>query len=128
MSNSEKRLGAIVLILGVLAVSYFSFSSYTTYLDELRGTESRLQNDADFLKRDKGFAKRDRETLDALAKRSLPTNRSAAATSYKSWLFKLVEKEVRLQNVKIESDPIRTVDTIYDKHSFTLTCDGTLQQ
>ena len=128
MSNSEKRLGAIVLILGVLVVSYFTFSSYTTYLDELRSTESRLQEDADFLKRDIGLAKRDRDTLDTLAKSSLPTDRSAAATSYRSWLFKLVEKEVGLQNVKIESDPIRSIDTIYDKHTFTLTCDGSLQQ
>jgi hypothetical protein len=128
MSNSEKRLGAIVLILGVLVVSYFTFSSYTSYLDELRSTESRLLEDADFLERDIGLAKRDRDTLDTLAKSSLPTDRSAAATSYKSWLFKLVEKEVGLQNVKIESDPIRSIDTIYDKHTFTLTCDGSLQQ
>jgi len=128
MSNSEKRLGAIVLILGVLVVSYFTFSSYTTYLDELRGTESRLQDDADFLKRDISLAKRDRESLDALAKSSLPTDRSAAATFYRSWLFKLVETEVGFQNVKIESDPIRAVDTVYDKHTYTLTCDGSLQQ
>ena len=128
MSNSEKRLGAIVLILGVLVVSYFTFSSYTTYLDELRSTESRLQQDKGFLERDIVLAERDRETLNALAKRSLPTDRSAAATSYRSWLFKLVEKEVGFQNVKIESDPIRAVDTVYDKHTFTLACDGSLQQ
>ena len=128
MSNSEKRLGAIVLILGVLVVSYFAFSSYTTYLHELRSTESRLQEDADFLERDIGLAKRDRETLNTLAKSSLPTDRSAAATSYRAWLFKLVEKEVGFKNVKIESDPIRAVDKIYDKHTFTLACDGSLQQ
>jgi hypothetical protein len=128
MSNSEKRLGAIVLILGVLVISYFAFSSYTTYLNELQSTESRLQEDSEFLERDINLAKRDRETLNALAKRSLPTDRSAAATSYRSWLFKLVEKEVGFQNVKIESDSIRSVDTVYDKHTFTLACDGSLQQ
>ena len=42
MSNSEKRLGAIVLALSVIFLGYFVLSSYTAYLTELENTEDRL--------------------------------------------------------------------------------------
>ena len=90
MSNSEKRLGAIVLALGVMSVGYFIFNSYTTYLTDLENTKDRLTEAKAFLERDTNLAIRDREQLNSLAKRSLPRDPSAAQTSYKAWLFTLM--------------------------------------
>ena len=84
MSNSEKRLGAIVLALGVMSVGYFIFDSYTTYLADLENTKDRLTEAKAFLERDTKLAIRDREQLNSLAKRSLPRDPSAAQTLYKA--------------------------------------------
>jgi len=128
MSNSEKRLGAIVLALGVMSVGYFIFNSYTTYLTDLENTKDRLTEAKAFLERDTNLAIRDREQLNSLAKRSLPRDPSAAQTLYKAWLFTLMEKQVGLQDVKITSDPIRSIDAVYDKHTFRVSCAGSLEQ
>ena len=128
MSNSEKRLGAIVLALGVMSVGYFIFDSYTTYLADLENTKDRLTEAKAFLERDTKLAIRDREQLNSLAKRSLPRDPSAAQTLYKAWLFTLMEKQVGLQDVKITSDPIRSIDAVYDKHTFRVSCAGSLEQ
>ena len=128
MSSSEKRLGAILLALGVMSLGYFMFTSYTTYLTELKNTEDRLIEDNFVLERDNKLAIRDRENLNALANRSLPRDQSQAQTSYKAWLFTLMEKEVGLQDVKITSDPIRSIDAVYDKHTFRVSCDGSLEE
>ncbi|MBT4693219.1 MAG: hypothetical protein HOB73_07745 [Planctomycetaceae bacterium] len=128
MSNSEKRLGAIVLALGVISLSYWILTSYTAYLTELENTEDRLETTKGFLERDTKLAIQDRNKLTSLANRSLPRDQSSAQTTYKAWLFTLMEKEVGLQDVKITSDQIRTVGGIYDKHTFRVSCDGSLQQ
>jgi hypothetical protein len=128
MSNSEKRLGAIVLILGVMSLGYFLFTSYTSYLTELHNTQNNLENTLVFFKRDNQLATQDRERLNALAQRSLPHDQSAAQTSYKAWLFRLMETEIGLQDVKITSDPIRNFGEVYDQHTFRVSCDGSLQQ
>ena len=128
MSISEKRLGAIVLALSVIFLGYFVLSSYTAYLTALENTEDRLATAKGFLERDTKLALRDRAELNALAHRSLPRDQSAAQTSYKSWLFTLMEKEVGLQDVKITSDPIRSIGNVYDKHLFQVSSDGSLEQ
>jgi hypothetical protein len=128
MSNSEKRLAKMLLSLAVMSVGYFMFTWYTAYLSELTNTEERLTTAKGFLERDNNLAIRDRETLNAFAKRSLQRNPSTAQTSYKAWLFTLMEKEVGLRDVKIVSDPIRSIGDVYDKHTFQVSCSGSLEQ
>ena len=128
MSKREKTLALIVLMAILAGLGNYAVKSYRDWISDLDNQILSLTQDERQYSYDKRAALANREQFNAVTARSLPSNASAAQTQYKSWLLLLLQGDLKLQDVKITSDPVRTIDNTYDKHTFQISCNGSLQQ
>lgn len=127
MNQRERILAATVgLLLVAVGVSFGArrvLAWFETRRDQIAQLEEQLQANEVIVHR----GKLARRALDVYIERGLPSNTQLASSRYRAWLHDWVER-VGIQREDVKYTFARRRKDVYDKLTFSVTCEGDLKQ
>lgn len=123
----EKKLAAIVAVLGVVVVVWLGLQSFRGAVDLRQGQIDALERDVQKKQLLMARARAESSRLAAWEVRSLPRNTVSAVSLYQSWLVGIVDR-AQLTQWNIEPGRATKVPGAYMKLPFSLRARGTLAQ